>query len=74
MSPFTAKPPFVTGERRAVERERERERGRATDAEYRRGRRGERWKEASRKGGVRHKDGKHLLFIFSALNRAVSAW
>lgn len=72
LRPFTAKPPFVTGERRAAERARER--GRVMDAQYRRRRRGKRWKEASMKEGVKTQSGKHLLFIFSGLNGAVSAW
>lgn len=63
LRPFTAKPPFVTGERRAVERARER--GRAMDAQYRRGRRGKRWKEANRKeGGLRHKVGSIFFSYF----------
>lgn len=62
LRPFTAKPPFVTGERRAVERARER--GRVVDAQYRRRRRGKRWKEASRKGELRHKVGSISFSYF----------
>lgn len=37
---------------------------------------GKGWREASGKGreGVKTHSGKHLLFIFFALNRAAGAW
>lgn len=69
LSPFTGKPPPLSLEK--GERLRERG-GRATEAEYRR-RGKKRWEEGGRKGGKTH-SGKHPLFIFSALNEAVSAW
>lgn len=47
------------------ERLRERGRGgRVMDAQYRRRRRGKRWKEASRKGGLRHKVGSIFFSYF----------
>lgn len=32
------------------------------------------WKDVSRKQGGTAQSGKHLLFIFSAMNRTVSVW